>query len=77
MSLTYHPIRSERDVAIKDSAETGFGELGRGLDSISLRRSCTQQCLNSGRTLSQEEKACLSACFYRSGRLANKRHLII
>lgn len=77
MSLTYHSLRPQRDVTIKDSAEAGFGELGRGLDSISLRKSCTQQCLNAGRTLSQEEKACLSACYYRSGRLANKRHLII
>ena len=76
MSLAYHPIRSEKDVAIKESAERGIGDLGRGIDSMSLRKSCTQQCLNMGRTLSQEEKVCLSAC-YRSGRLASKRSLII
>jgi hypothetical protein len=77
MSLTSNKARSDRNIDINFGSEPSIGGLAGGLDSLTLRRSCTQQCLMSGRTLSLEEKACLSSCYQKGMRFTNKKHLAL
>lgn len=53
MSLASNKARSDREIQVKAGSDGCIPGLGSGLDSLSLRKSCTQQCLMSGRTLSQ------------------------
>jgi hypothetical protein len=77
MSLAYHKVRPERDIAAKESSSIMLPSLGRGFDSSALRKSCMEECLNMGRSLSQEEKVCLSACYHKGVPVSNRRRMVL